>query len=71
MGTIFEPSFGAFPGMDSYVGGNFLPFGPPVDFAAECARPEQWQSKRRRLNDECSQSSDTPGMYIEFYTNTT
>jgi hypothetical protein len=64
MGTLFETASGGFPGMDSYMSGGFMSFGPPVDFVAGFVRTEQWQNKRRRLRDERSLSSDTPGRTI-------
>jgi hypothetical protein len=63
MGTLFEPAFGGFPGMDSYGSKSFVSFGPPVDFEAGFGRPEQWQNEKGYQN-ETSLSSEMPGMPI-------
>lgn len=65
MGTLFEPAFGGFPGMASYLSKDFTPFGPPVDFEAGFARPSQWNNEERHHKDETSLISETPGMLIQ------
>jgi hypothetical protein len=67
MGTLFEPAFGAFPGVDLYTSKSFTSFGPPVDFEAGFARSEQWINEERHHKDETPLSSGTPGMLVPFY----
>jgi hypothetical protein len=63
MGTLFEPPFGSFPGMDSYGSKNFVSFGPPVDFEAGFVQEEQWQNEKEHHN-ETFLSNEAPGMLI-------
>jgi hypothetical protein len=70
MGTLFEPAFGGFPGMASYLSKDFTSFGPPIDFEAGFVRPEQWKNEERLHKDETPLTSETPGMTIYCYLET-